>query len=185
MARFTRTPPTPRRPMVDTITNLVAVGMVLIVGWLAWPMFVAEFTARTGITTITTAPPTLPTAAVTLPARPSAPLSAPLAVPALPGVAQNAATAQALYDAAVEAGEPQPNTNLTNDPAPVVVQSKPVERMPAGENVPTSEPIQPAESGGIFGSKPVLINPQVDQQCKHGQVWTERGCKNPTPIGGG
>lgn len=172
--------PTRRPPFLAVVLNYLSyVFLFAICGvmlFLAWPVIHARLSGMPAVTL-----PTLPTAAIALPARPPAPLSAPLAAPALPGVAQNAATAQALYDAAVQAGEPQPNTNLTNDPAPVIVQSKPVERMPAGENVPTAEPI--VENSGIFGSKPAVVDIQGTQQCKHGQVWTARGCKNPTPIG--
>lgn len=176
--------PTRRPPFLAVVLNYLSyVFLFAICGvmlFLAWPVIHARLSGMPAVTL-----PTLPTAAIALPARPPAPLSAPLAAPALPGVAQNAATAQALYDAAVQAGEPLENTNLTNDPAPVVVQSKPVERMPAGENVPTAEPVAPAESGGIFGSKPVIVNVQETHECRHGQVWTEKGCKNPTPVGGG
>jgi hypothetical protein len=101
------------------------------------------------------------------------------AAPAIPGVAQNAATAQALYDAAVQAGEQAAPVPNVGQGAPVEIISKPAERQPAGDNVPTAEPVQQAESGGMFGSKPALINPQADHQCKHGQAWTEKGCKNP------
>lgn len=181
MARSYRSPHTPRRPFIDSITNVVALAMVVIVGWLAWPMLVSEFQSRVGLSVPTISPP--PTAQ---PVRPQlAPVQPQLAAPAIPGIAQNAATAQAAYDAAVRAAETQPNVNTTNDSAPVVVESKPAERMPAGANAPTAEPIAPAESGGIFGSKPVVTDPQATHECRHGQVWTDAGCKNPTPVGGG
>jgi len=101
---------------------------------------------------------------------------APVVAPApIPGIAQNAATAQAEYDAAVRAAEPVPNVGQGER---VVINERPAEeRQGAGENVPTAEPV--VENSGIFGSKPLLTNPQADHTCKHGQVWTERGCKNP------
>lgn len=174
--------PTRRPPFLAVVLNYLSyVFLFAICGvmlFLAWPVIHARLSGMPAVTL-----PTLPTAAIALPARPPAPLSAPLAAPALPGIAQNAATAQALYDAAVEAGETQPNVGQSE---PAILQSKPVERMPAGENVPTSEPIVPAESGGIFGSKPVIVNVQETHTCKHGQVWIDgKGCKNPTPVGGG
>jgi hypothetical protein len=33
--------------LLDNLTNLIAIALVLIVGWLAWPMLVKEFSART------------------------------------------------------------------------------------------------------------------------------------------
>lgn len=171
--------PLRRPPFLAVVLNylsylfLFAVCVVALI--LAWPTVIARLSGMPNV-----ALPTLPTAAVTLPARPPAPLSAPVAAPALPGIAQNAATAQAAFDRAVQVGETQPNTNVTNDPAPVIVQSKPVNRQPAGDNVPTAEPVQQAESSGIFGSRPVIINPQETHECKHGQRWVDgKGCRNP------
>jgi hypothetical protein len=87
------------------------------------------------------------------------------------------ATATAQYNEVVNPSAPVPNVGQG---APVETISKPAERMPAGDNVPTAEPVQQAESGGMFGSKPVLINPRADHTCKHGQKWVEgKGCKNP------
>jgi hypothetical protein len=181
MAKYTRVRHTQpaRPPFLAVVFNYLSyVFLFAVCGamlFLAWPLIQAQLT-----TTTTTAPAALPTASVAPPRPQAAPAALPAEI-AIPGVAQNAATAQALYDAAVQAGEqPVQNVDLTNDSAPVIVQSKPAERRPAGENVPTAEPVVPAESGGIFGSKPVLINPQADHTCKHGQIWIDgKGCKNP------
>lgn len=198
MTKYTRArypQPTPRRSLMDMITNIVALAMVVIVGWLAWPMLLHEFQTRTGM-----APPTAP--ALTQPTMPAAPLarpqpapaSAPVSAPAqavpTASLAQIEATSLAIYQATASAAElhtmPVPNTDITGDAAPIVLdQQSAEERHAAGDNVPTAEPVQQAESSGMFGSKPVLVNPQETHECKHGQVWVgEQGCRNPTPIGG-
>lgn len=92
------------------------------------------------------------------------------------------ATSIAIYQAtvaAVEQAVPIENVGHTGASAPVF--SKPVEREPAGEIVPTSLPIEPAAQNG-HGSKVVVVDVQADKACLHGQVWTERGCKNPTAV---
>jgi hypothetical protein len=93
------------------------------------------------------------------------------------------ATETAQYQHAIDA--PAPNVNITNDSAPIETEAKPAARQPAGENVPTAEPIAQPAGDDQTGSKPVLVNPQEAHQCLHGAVWTENGCKNPTPQGGG
>lgn len=196
MAKYTRAhaAPPPRRPLMDSITNIVALAMVVIVGWLAWPMLLHEFQTRSGIVQPTAPALVQPTTPAAPLARPqAAPISAPAApVQAVPtaSLAQIEATSMAVYQATAAAAElhtmPVPNTDITGDPGPIVLdQQRAEERHAAGENVPTAEPVTQAESGGMFGSKPVLVNPQETHECKHGQVWVDdRGCRNPTPIGG-
>lgn len=156
---------------------LLVFGIVGITLYMAWPMLVARMGGSVQIPALV-----FPTAAVVRPQTAPAPFSGTIPVQAdpIPGIAQNAATAQAMFDAAVRAAAPVPNVDTTNDSAPVMRQAKPAERQPAGENVPTAEPVQQWESGEIFGSKPVVVNPQETHECKHGQVWIEgKGCKNP------
>jgi hypothetical protein len=93
------------------------------------------------------------------------------------GIAQNAATAQAMFDAAVLAGETVPNINATGESAPALLVTKPSVREGAGENVPTAEPL--VQNNDQFGSKQEPINIQETHTCLHGQVWSGKGCRNP------
>jgi hypothetical protein len=167
--------PTPRatlkRTPLDTVVTILVVGLIAIVGFLAWPALVEQFQIRMG----GAVPPALlqPTAIV----RP-APAQNVVRPVVVPGVAQNEATAQAMYDAAVQEVAPVPNVNPA--PAPAQLVTKPADRQAAPDVVPTAEP-RPANDG-IFGSKPAVVNPQEEHACLHGQVWTARGCKNPTPT---
>lgn len=123
-----------------------------------------------------------PTAAPTAYVVPTQPARLPISDPAplvLPGIAQNEATAQTLFDAAVQAGEPAaPVENVGQGDAPAVISERPAdERQPSGENVPTAEPIVTSMFGSNSADPPV--NVQETQQCKHGQVWVDgKGCKN-------
>jgi hypothetical protein len=165
-------------------TYLVIFGMIGLGLFIGWPGISAAVQARlAGQPVVLPAAPTAiiaPRPPVSAPAF-QPPAAAPAAPAAIPGIAQNAATAQALFDAAVQAAEqaaPLPNTGQSE---PATIGEKPADgRQGAGENVPTAKPIQPAESGGIFGSKPVITNIQETHECKHGQSWVEgKGCKNP------
>lgn len=169
-------PTAARKPMTITgLVFLIIVGLLIVAtGTIAGFRLMMEWPAINGAKIAPTAIIALTPQSIA----PQRPLTDPAAAPALPGIAQNAATAQALFDAAVRAGETVPNVGQSE---PVILQSKPVERMPAGENVPTAEPL--VENSGIFGSKPAVVDVQGTQQCKHGQIWTARGCKNPTPTG--
>ncbi len=168
-------------------TYVLIFGIVGLTLFLGWPGIVATFQARMG-----GAPPAQPTAPAVATPRVAAP--APLsdtigsqAAP-IPDIAQNGATASAMYDATAQAANVlsvPPNVDTTGDSAPLIHESQASDRQGAGENVPTAEPIVEPQSGGIFGSKPVVVNPQETHQCLHGAVWTEAGCKNPTPVGGG
>jgi len=178
---------TPRRPpflaiLLNYLSYLILFAVCIAMLIVAWPLVRANLSGQP-----LAAPPVAPTAIIA-PRAPSAPISqpAPIVAPPIPGIAQNAATAQAEYDAAVRAAEqqaaPVPNTGQS---VPVVINEKPAgARQPSGDNVPTAEPIQPAESNDQFGSKPVLVNPQETHTCLHAQVWVDgKGCKNPTPVG--
>jgi hypothetical protein len=119
----------------------------------------------------------LPTAAI-VPAKAPVPPgarpqqgSAPITVSAPADAAIDAynATAQAQYQEAISA--PVENTGQS---VPVQLVTKPSARQPAGDNVPTAEPL-------VEGAP--IVNIQATQQCLHGQTWTERGCKNPTSKG--
>lgn len=176
MAKYTRVHHAPARPSaLAVIFNYLSYAFLFAVCgvtlFLAWPTIRAQLTAPPA-----TLPGALPTAQVARPqAAPAArPQAAPVNVPAQIDAYNATATAQ--YQDAIQRA-PVPNVGQG---AAVDLVSKPAERMPAGENVPTAEPIIQAESGGIFGSKPVLINPQETHECKHGQIWIEgKGCKNP------
>jgi len=179
MARYYENEPRrPRRSLLETLAYLFTIGIIVLTGFLAWPLAQARLAGQ-----LSTLP--LPTAFVAPPARP---LPARPSVPEQPAIApQDAiadynATAEAQYQEAIQQ-QPQPNVNTTGDTAPLQYVSKPAERQPAGDNVPTAEPIQPSESNDQFGSKPAKpINIQETRTCLHGQIWTERGCKNPTPV---
>lgn len=180
-----------RRPVLDVIVTFVCLGMVLIVGWLAWPMLVNEFHARFGgatTTTTTTAPLCCPE-----------PVEGPTAIVA-PGPAAPAyqPPAEQLIQPAIDAYNATETARYQEAIAPPVVPienvgqgervefgSKPAEeRMPSGENVPTSEPLPQTETNDRFGSKTKPVNIQETHQCLHGQIWVDgRGCKNPTPVG--
>jgi hypothetical protein len=94
------------------------------------------------------------------------------------------ATAQAAYQQAVNAAAmPVPNIDTTGDTSPNVRVSVPSERQPAGENVPTAEPLTQPQNTSQHGSKSKPVNIQETKTCLHGQVWIDgRGCKNPTPV---
>ncbi len=126
---------------------------------------------------------TLPTAGVSLPAPGSVviPRGNSLAAPTA-SYAQVEATSQAIYHATVEA-VPIQNVNVTGDVAPVVREQKQSAIEPAQGIVPTAEPLPQTDTGGAFGSKRVIVNPQETHTCLHGQIWVDRkGCKNPTPT---
>lgn len=165
------------RSASDTLVNLLLVVVLAIVGWLAWPSLVTQFQARTGITPLAI-PPTLPTAIVW----PAAPAYQPrpaldAAVPIDAAIADYNATAEAQYQQAVQQ-QPVPNADETGDTAPLQRISKPADRAPAGDNVPTAEP-----QNSEFGSKPAApINIQESHTCLHGQIWTDSGCHRPTPT---
>ena len=172
--------------LLDNLTNLIAIALVLIVGWLAWPMLVKEFSARTAGAP-GQAQPTQPTGSFVRPTLPPYQPATPAAPNVQQGIDQYNAAEQARADAlaAAAAAAPVPNTDTTNDSAPLVHESKAVpDRQPAGENVPTAEPLVQAESTDLFGSKPVAapVNIQETHQCLHGQVWTASGCHRPTPT---
>jgi hypothetical protein len=95
----------------------------------------------------------------------------PAVVPtAIPGIAQNEATATAQYNEAVRRSQNGAVVLPENDPQPVQLIQVETERQAAGDNVPTAEPVQEGAP---------VVNIQETHECKHGQVWTENGCKNP------
>jgi hypothetical protein len=84
------------------------------------------------------------------------------------------ATATAAWDAA------QPVQNVGQG-EPVTIGQRTNEREPAPAVVPTAEPVVEGSADDLFGSKPAVVNPQETHECRHTQVWTDSGCKNPTP----
>jgi hypothetical protein len=103
--------------------------------------------------------------------------------PAVPAV--NVEATSAAYNATEQARilpETQPNVDNTNDSAPVVRGQKENVIEPSNGIVPTAEPIQQTQSDGAFGSKSKPVNIQETHTCLHAQIWTDRGCKNPTPT---
>lgn len=100
---------------------------------------------------------------------------------AQPAVDVNQAIAN--YNATQTALYPQQNVDALPANAPAVEYgSRPNAIEQSNGIVPTSEPIPTADPNSQFGSKPAVVNPQRDHQCLHGQIWTARGCKNPTPT---
>lgn len=102
-------------------------------------------------------------------------------------MATSEAMANAAYATAVAASEqrqaPIPNQNNTGDTAPLTRESIAVERQSAPAYAPTSEPIAQPQVDTAFGSKAAPpVNIQETHTCLHGQVWTDSGCKNPTPV---
>lgn len=175
-----------RAPFMERVIYYILSGVMIVaiaMGiYTVWPTFMEVVNARwTGQSTVPVVPTARPvqTAGVSQPSFSSQPVQA---VPTA-SLAQVEATSLAVYHATVEAVEARPNINNTGDSAPLVRETKPVDRLPAQGVVPTAEPVIQAETGGIFGSKPVIVNPQQDHSCKHGQVWVDdKGCKNPTPT---
>lgn len=169
---------TPARPSLFAILfnygiTLFVIGFLIVMLYLVWPMVRARISGM----------PELPTAALVPQARPVAPAQPraedrPVAAPALPGIAQNEATATAMYNAAINAANaaPVPNT----DSAPITAEEKPAVREHAVENAPTTEPLTNQPSDDQTGARRRVPNPQAGQ-CLHGAVWTDHGCKNPTP----
>ncbi len=170
--------PTTRRPsplavLMNYLAYLFLFAVCIAMLIIAWPLVRERLPGQ---------PLAIPPAAPTAIIAPRPAYQPPVAAPAapIPGIAQNAATAQALFDAAVQAGEQAAPIPNVGQGAPAVIGERPNAREAAGDNAPTAEPIAPAESGGIFGSKPVLVNPQETHQCNHGQQWVDgKGCKNP------
>jgi hypothetical protein len=165
-------------------TYIVVLGIVALTLFLAWPGIVATFQARmSGAVDL----PPLPTAQIAprpaqQPAQPRPALAEqPASVPVQQAIDAYNATAEAEYRAIIE--QPAPVEN-TGQGAPVVLEQRQApERLPAGDNVPTAEPLPQIDNSGAFGSKSKPVNIQETKTCLHGQVWTERGCKNPTPVG--
>lgn len=182
--------PTPKRPpllarlLAVTSNVLFSILMfVLIVGFgvalfLMWPAITNQVQQRlTGATA--------PTATVAAPAGTlyQSPVALPLQNPG--GSYNSQAAADAAYATAVAGAEwaqPVPNQNNLPADAPLVEYgSRTNERAPAGENVPTAEPIpQTDDQNGTKQKEPVNI--QETKTCLHGQVWTDTGCHRPTPV---
>lgn len=161
------TQPSSRRAPVlsialSNILNLAALILIVGVAYLAWPMIVARFTTGTPITptpgpaTVATQRPYVPPASVP---RPAVQEAAPASVP---GVYDSPAQAEAAYEEAIQQAElnaaPLPNgSKATNEPPPAAPAYDPTVPEVKYEGVP---------------------NPGQGQ-CLHGQVFTDKGCKNP------
>jgi len=113
MAQYrVRRPPASSR--FDVIANVITISMVVFVVWLAWPFLSEMFRQRVGLAPTT--PPTSARPAIGNQAPPEVRSSYPIsAAPALPNVAQNDATAQVQYQAAIDAANGAQPT-----PAPVL-----------------------------------------------------------------
>ena len=169
-----------RHSFIEVIAYLLIFSIIGITLYVAWPAL---------RTRIADAPSRLdPTARIAYPTRPAYRDPAPEqpAIAPADAIADYNATAEAHYQQAIQQQQaaPVPNVNTTGDTAPVQYVSKPApERLPAADNVPTAEPIAPAESNDQFGSRPAApVNIQESHTCLHGQVWTESGCHRPTPT---
>jgi hypothetical protein len=150
--------------------SLIAVAAILVFLFIMWPVVVARFTGQLE------APALAPATAVVRPPVVRQPIEDTRREPAaIPGIAQNEATATAQYNAAVQEAQHGAIVLPENDSAPVLRIQEQSDRQPAGDNVPVAEPIE-------AGTAPV-VNIQETHACKHGQVWTEFGCKNPEGKG--
>lgn len=171
---------TPRRQAnpLDWAVNIMFIALVAMVigiamktGWLPTPSF---------LTTVVAPPATAPapTAAIRIP-QPGGgtsiePRREPAAVTPIPGLAGNEATATAQYNQAVQQSQNGAVVLPANDHAPVQLIQQPAERMPAGDNVPTAEPVDAGAPA---------VDVQETHTCLHGQTWTDAGCKNPDSKG--
>jgi hypothetical protein len=178
----TNTPPA-RSSLFNWIVNIFIFGFAIFMLWLLLPFAIERFSAGP-----LALPKALPTSEIMQPtARPTPPATTSQdgsgatedrSVVVVDGIAQNAATAQAMFDAAVAAGEDVPNINATGESAPALLVSKPSVREGAGANVPTAEPL--VQTNERFGSKAAPVDIQATKECKHGQVWVDgKGCRNP------
>lgn len=167
---------------VKTVSNIISIliGLAAIgaIGFIVWPSIKDKPLKDIIILeTADVAHPTVRPFATPIPNTGDSGAGAPAAVPTMSNV-QIEATSQAIYQATVIAVEnaAQPPAN-TGQGAPAQLVVKPAERLPAGDNVPTAEPMPQVNES--FGSKQVIVAPQETHTCKHGQVWTDKGCKNP------
>jgi len=192
--------PRARPPLLAVLFNYVLyILMIAVISaalFLVWPGLVAQFQQRfLGAS----APAILiATAAVGNPSTSSGGTGGEQATPvyrlptALPiqnpgGSYNSQAAADAAYATAVagaEGSQPVPNQdNLPADAPLPSFGSRVNDRQPAGENVPTAEPIPQTQSNDAFGTKRTApINIQETHQCLHGAVWTDSGCHYPTPV---
>jgi hypothetical protein len=163
----------PRRSPLETAAYLFVMAIILVTLFLAWPMIQTRIAGAPG----REQPQPTTRAYATTPAyQPQTTSSG--AADAVPtaSMAQIEATSQAMYQATVQA------VNTASDSAPMVREQISVDRQPAPAVVPTAEPVIEGGSDGAFGSKPVIVAPQATHECRHGQIWTDAGCKNPTPT---
>lgn len=172
----------PARPtsLLKVLTCLCVIALAFVAVVTQWQTIAGHLPTTGAIILIAT--PTVGTAPVA-PAQPriSAPAVPRAAVP-VPALTldQINATSIAIYQATAAAAEPVPNQDNTGDTAPLTHESAEFDRQPAPAYAPTAEP-QPVVDDQ-FGSKQAPINIQETHQCKHGQIWTDSGCKNPTPV---
>lgn len=175
---------TPRRPMglLMCLCALIFTVAFILVSWPTIQHYLAGLRAPVPAMLIVTATPGVgvrPTQPGYAPPRQSS--SDMSANPANMATAQ--AQADAAYATAVAGTErvPVPNTGQ-GEPA-VLGQRVADDRQPAPAYAPTAEPLPQTQVDGAFGSKPAPpVDIQATHQCKHGQVWTDAGCKNPTPV---
>lgn len=187
--------PAPRpapRGMRFTIWLSNAVYLIILLifvgaGVFLWPLIWSQARASLGLSTspaplvapTTATPPNLARPPISAPHKPAGDVVAPI-----PGIAQNSATADAMYQEAIDAANVAPLPNVGQDAsAPVIAVELPSSRTHDVENAPTAEPLSQSVSDEQTGEKRVVVNIQETQQCRHGQVWTDgKGCRNPTPV---
>ena len=153
-----------------TILGVLVFAAGLII---AWPMVQARLAGET-IAPVG-APQAQPTAQVFRgqPYSGGASDARPAATP-IPGIAQNEATATAQYNQAIQESQRGAIVLPQNDTAPVLRVQEQTDRQPAGDNVPVAEPVDESAAP---------VNIQQTHECRHGQVWTDAGCKNPDSKG--
>lgn len=154
--------------------SIGAIGMLVVI-YVLWPAVVARYTGVTNTQAQATATATRPFPTTAALSGSGSAARDPIAVATpIPGLAQNEATATAQYNEAVQRSQNGAVVLPANDPQPVQLVQQPAERQPAGDNVPTAEPV-------VEGAP--VVNIQETHECKHGQVWTDAGCRNPDSKG--
>jgi hypothetical protein len=164
-----------------TCLSVIALAFVAVV--IQWPTIRTLIPTPGPIIIIATpqAAP-LPAPAAPRPALPAAQPRPAMAQPAAqPAIDAYNATAEAVYQQALEVAPPVAPVENVGQGAAVELNSKAVpDRQPAGDNVPTAMPLPQTANDGQHGSKSKPVNIQETHQCLHGQVWIDgKGCKNP------
>lgn len=179
------TPYTRPNGLLKILTCLSVIALAFVAVVTQWPTIAAYLPTPGPIIIIATpqaAPLPAPAARPALPAaQPRPAVAQPAAAPAQPAIDAYNATAEAVYQQAIEVAPVAAPIENVGQGVPVELHSKAApEREPAGDNVPTAMPLPQTANDGQHGSKSKPVNIQETHQCLHGQVWVDgKGCKNP------